>query len=657
VAADRVERKLAAILAADMVGYSRLMEADEEGTIARQKVHRAELVDPEIAAHGGRIVKTTGDGMLVEFASVVDAVKCAIAVQQSLAESEVNVPEDQRIHYRVGINLGDIVIDGDDILGDGVNVAARLEGLAEPGGVCISDVVHQSVAGKLDLAFDDLGDQQVKNIERPVRVYRVRTDAEMTGSVLATSAKRAARWKLPGVAAVLVAIIAAGGLAWWQPWAPNVEPALVQRTATSLPDKPSIAVLPFDNLSGDPEQEYFADGMAEDVITDLSKLSALFVIARNSSFQYKGQAVDAKRVGRELGVKFILEGSVRRAGDQVRINTQLIDAQTGGHLWAERYDGRLADVFALQDSVRERIVAALAVHLTAGEENRFARRDTDNVAAYDAFLQGWEHFNRRTPGDFVKAVGYLERAIELDPDYGRAHAALATIYWKSWLWSVMTMSPAIASPWTRMLDIPVVYAPDEAKKYLEVAMRNPNALGHQVASEMRLYDREFDAAVTEAERAITLNPNDSSSYIALAQALIFAGREEEAMQFVDRAARLDPHAGVNLFLSGLVRFSAPQLDQAATLFERALERSPFNREWNIPLTSAYSHLGRDQEARKALGNFGGGLLTVGSILENWPFGDPEVAELFGSGLIKAGMCCERDVQEYVARVRQEKLAR
>jgi TolB-like protein len=549
-----------------------------------------------------------------------------------------------------------VIAEGDDLHGDGVNVAARLEGLAEPQGICISGSAFEQVRDKMAVGFEDLGNQQVKNIERPVRAYRIQIDAVEAGRVVVAMSTKLQRWKWPAATAVvvLVALMVAGhfGVFPIRSQSPNVEPASDESAALPLPEMPSIAVLPFENLSNDPEQEYFADGMAEDIITDLSKLSALFVIARNSSFQYKGQTVDVKQVGRELGVNYILEGSVRRAGDQVRINAQLINAETGGHLWAERYDGKIDDVFALQDSVRERVVSALAVQLTKGEEEQVTHRETDNVAAYDAFLQGWEHYQRRTPGDVAKARGYFEHAIELDPQYGRAHAALAILYWKSWLWSVNTISPSMQSPWTRMLNIPVVYAPDRAKEYLEVAMRTPNALSHQVASELFLHDRKFGSAIAEAERAITLNPNDPTSYVAMGQALIFAGRAEEAVQFIERATRLDPHSAVNLYLLGLVRFSAALLDQAVTLFERALERSPFNREWNIPLTATYAHMGQDAAARTALGNFGGGLMTVANIMENWPFKDSAVAKRFGAGLVKAGMCCEHDVEDYVARLRR-----
>jgi TolB-like protein/predicted Zn-dependent protease len=419
-----------------------------------------------------------------------------------------------------------------------------------------------------------------------------------------------------------------------------------------LPDRPSVAVLPFDNMSGDPEQAYFADGMTEDIITDLSKISGLFVIARNSSFAYKGTQTDVRTIARELGVKYVLEGSVRRAGNDVRINAQLIDSATGGHIWAERYDGELADVFDLQDNVTRKIVTALAVQLTTSEQDRLADKGTRNVRAYDAFLQGWEHYRRRTPDDFAKAAGFLENAMALDPEYGRAQAALALIYWKSWVWSVLTMSPSIHATWTRRLDIPVVYAPDRARELLELAMRNPTPLAHQVASEMHWRNGRYDKAVDDANRAIALNANDAAGYVAMAEALIFAGRPTEALPFVETAARLDPHSADNLYLLGLVDFSLGHLESAAALFERALKRSPFSQWWKAPLAATYAHLGRDEEARAALGDYGGGLYTVQDIVDLWPFKDVQVAGRFASGIVKAGVCCAENLTRYLADLRQ-----
>jgi TolB-like protein/class 3 adenylate cyclase len=414
-----MERKLTAILAADVVSYSRLMEVDEAGTLAALKAHREDLIDPEIAQHHGRIVKLMGDGALVEFASVVDAVACAVTIQAGMIGRNEDLDEKRRIEFRIGVHLGDVIVEGDDLYGDGVNVAARLEGLAKRGGICISQQAYDQIETKLDLAYEDLGEQQVKNIARPVRAYRVLREGEAPPEPETPKRRGSTARQFIGSAAVLLVVVAGLVLGWWQPWVPEEEPASIERLGFPLPDKPSIVVLPFNNMSDDPSQDYFTDGMTEDLITDLSKISGLFVIARNSSFSYKGRQTDVRTIARELGVRYVLEGSVRRAGDNVRINAQLVDASTGGHLWAERYDGERQDVFALQDSVTERIVSALAVHLTAGEKAQVARRETNNIAAYDAFLQGWEHYRRHTPGDFAKAADFFERSVKLDPQYGR----------------------------------------------------------------------------------------------------------------------------------------------------------------------------------------------------------------------------------------------
>jgi adenylate cyclase len=368
-------RRLAAILAADVAGYSRLMGVDEEGTHERLKAHLAELVNPTIAEHRGRVVKNTGDGFLAEFASVVDAVRCAAEVQRGMAEREAGTPEDRRIRFRVGINLGDVIAEEHDIFGDGVNVAARLEGLAEPGGVFISNTVHDQVRDRLPFAFEDLGEQQVKNIARPVRVYRVRNDADPLASQPTSSAP------LP------------------------------------LPDKPSIAVLPFANMSGDPEQEYFADGMVEEIITSLSRIRWLFVIARNSTSSYKGQAIDPKQVGRELGVRYILEGSVRKAGGRVRITAQLIDAIAGAHLWADRFDGSLEDVFDLQDRVASSVAGIIEPALQSAETARSANRPTSDLTAYDLYLRAYA-MTLSSAARFAEALRLMELAIERDPRYG-----------------------------------------------------------------------------------------------------------------------------------------------------------------------------------------------------------------------------------------------
>jgi TolB-like protein/class 3 adenylate cyclase len=383
LAAERVERRLAAILAADVAGYSRLMGADEEGTLARLKALRRELADPKIKEHRGRIVKTTGDGLLIEFASVVDAVRCAVEVQREMAERNADVSPDRRIEFRMGINLGDIMKDGRDIYGDGVNVAARLEALAEPGGICVSRVVRDQVRDKVDFSFEDMGEQQVKNIARPVRAHRI---------VLAD-----------------------------EPSVPPVNPPdPTTALLLPLPQKPSIAVLPFENMSGDREQEYFADGVVEDIITALSRLAWLFVIARNSSFTYKGKTVDMKQVGRELGVRYLLEGSVRKAGSRVRITGQLIDTTTGAHVWADRIDGELEDIFELQDQVTSEVVGAIEPKLRLSEIARAARKPTDSLDAYDLFLRALAEGHKMTLDGNRQAIRLLQRALAIDPSYAPA---------------------------------------------------------------------------------------------------------------------------------------------------------------------------------------------------------------------------------------------
>src|SRR5450830_1567807 len=379
MAEARVERRLAAILAADVAGYSRLMSADEEGTLAQLKAYRRELVDPKIAEHRGRIVKTTGDGALVEFASAVDAVRCAMEIQRALAERNAAIPEDRRIEFRIGINVGDIIVDEGDIYGDGVNIAARVETLASPGAICLSENAYQQMKGKLTLDVSDMGEQQLKNIAQPVRVYLVRLD---------------------GATATV---------------------------APTLPDKPSIAVLPFANMSGDPEQEYFADGISEDIITGLSKLRWFFVIARNSSFTYKGKAVDIKRVSRELGVRYVLEGSVRKGGNRVRITAQLIDAATNNHIWADRYDGDLTDIFALQDEITEKVVAAIEPKLLEAEGIRSQSRSPEDLGAWDMLIQANSLFWRLTKADSQAAIAILKQAVARYPSYAPAHSMLAFV--------------------------------------------------------------------------------------------------------------------------------------------------------------------------------------------------------------------------------------
>jgi adenylate cyclase len=540
-----LQRRLAAILAADVVGYSRLMGADETGTLTRLKTHRSELIDPAIAARGGRMVKLMGDGALIEFASAVAAVECAVEIQRAMALRNAGVPEAERIGFRIGVNLGDVIVEGDDIYGDGVNVAARLEGLAEPGGVCISAKVHDEVRDRLELGFDDLGEQEVKNIARPVRVYKV---------VLSPAGE-------PG---------RSGGAA----------------PLPSLPDRPSIVVLAFQNMSGDPEQEYFADGIAEDVITDLSKISGLFVIARNSAFTYKGKPVNLQEVSRELAVRYVLEGSVRKAGSRVRITAQLIDGTSGGHVWAERYDRELTDIFEVQDEVTGEIVAALKVHLTPDERRRVESRGTGSLEAHDRLLRGRQLFWQLSRESIAQAQTLFEEAIALDADFCLAHAYLAFSHAQQ---AVNRWSPDPEGSLQRaqeLVDRALTLDPTEAE-------------AHYVQGIVHLWqEKNVDQAIADAGRAIALDPNFARGYGSLGAALHYAGRSEEALEHLATMARLDPHhpPSYQHFVAQSL-FALGRFEGAVQALKARLARQPYSDVSRVLLAACYGHLGRADEAR------------------------------------------------------------
>jgi TolB-like protein/class 3 adenylate cyclase/Flp pilus assembly protein TadD len=650
-----MERRLAAILAADVVGYSRLMSNEEEGTLVRLKAYHDEVADPTIAKHKGRIVKLMGDGLLAEFASVVDAVRCAVKIQESMREHSADQPEDQRIQLRIGVNLGDVIIDGEDIYGDGVNIAARLEGLAEVGGICISRVVFDQVKGKVEIGFADLGAQKVKNISEPVQTFKVLLDSPTTEHIIVATpaAKRTSRW--PMVAGGLIALVLlSGAFLWLRPWESTIEPISVEAMAFPQHDGPSIAVLPFANMSDDPAQEYFVDGMTEDLITDLAKIENLFVIARNTVFTYKGKSVVVPDVARELGVKYVMEGSVRRVGEVVRINAQLIDGASGAHIWAERYDGVLTDIFALQDKVTSEIIAQLQITLTPDERNRRESGGTDNPDAHDAYLRGWQLYRRYTPGDFAEAIPHLKRAVELDPDYGQAWAALASIYWityrKGYAWSlIVNPDPANAVSW--------VGSRDKAEIHLRQAMRNPTPLAHQVESQVSWDYRQFDRALREAGQAVALNHNDPAGHLALAWALIFAGNAEAAIASAEIAMRLDPNfPGSSFFALGAAQLMLERYEEAQATLQRALAFRPNEFGIMLPLSIAYARTGQQAEARAALQTFDENLTLNAPKIETympwWPFRRETDVRLFGGGLIKAGLCCEKQFEAYVENLRQ-----
>jgi TolB-like protein/class 3 adenylate cyclase len=479
----RVERRLAAIFAGDVAGYSRLMGQDEAGTLARLRALRRELLDPKIAEHKGRIVKTTGDGLLVEFPSVVEAVACALAIQRAMSERNAEIRADQRIEFRIGVNLGDVIVEEGDIHGDGVNIAARLEGIAEPGGICISDDAFRQVRGKVEAEFADIGEQSLKNIARLLRVYRI-------------------------------------GLS-----AATEQPA-TSPTALPLPDKPSIAVLPFANMSGDPEQEYFADGMVEEIITALSRIRWLFVIARNSTFTYKGRPVDVNEVGRELGVRYVLEGSVRKAGTQVRITGQLIDALTGTHLWADRFDGSLEDVFELQDRIAVSVAGVIEPALQAAEMRRSAGRSTTDLTAYDLYLRALATFFPITKERVFEALGLIEQAIAIDRHYGPA-LALAAI-------SHMQL---VRDGWAEEPETSRRKAGDLARQALQATDNDPGILAN-AAHVLGQFGEDIGAMIGLVDRALALNPSFARGWYVSGLLRTFAGEPDLAIEHLETALRL-----------------------------------------------------------------------------------------------------------------------
>jgi adenylate cyclase len=576
-------RRLAAILAADVAGYSRLMGEDEEGTLAALKAIRRELADPKIKEHRGRIVKTTGDGLLLEFASVVDAVRCAVEVQRELAERNADVPPNRRIELRIGINLGDIIKDGRDIYGDGVNVAARLEALAEPGGICVSRVVRDQVRDKLAFSFEDMGEQQVKNITRPIRVHRI---------VLGEKSNRAET--------------AMGG--------PEQNPPL------ALPDKPSLAVLPFQTMSRDPEQEYFSDGMVEEIITALSRIKWLFVIARNSSFTYKGQAIDVKRVGRELGVRYVLEGSVRKAGQRVRITAQLIDTVADTHLWADRFDGLLEDVFELQDQVATKVAGVIEAALEAAEMRRSAIRPTKDLTSYDLYLRALQQTRSGEAAEYIGALELLDQAIERDPRYGPALSLAALCHFALHL-----------GGWTSTPDANRRQGLDLAARAARVAGDDPVAIG-RAAYVLGYFEGDLNAATALIDHSLELNPSYSDGWRWSGWIRLWAGQPDLAIEHFESALRLNPlePAQGTLMRIGVGHFFSRRFEEARTMLLRSLQ---VHQSW-VPsyrfLASCYAHMGRFDEARETVERLGNMTNVLVPSATQWR--NPEHRELYLSGL-------------------------
>jgi adenylate cyclase len=541
-------RRLAAILAADVAGYSRLIGADEEGTINRLRSIRAELIDPKITEHRGRIVKTTGDGLLAEFSSVVDALRCATEWQHEMAEQIAAAPDDSRIEFRIGVHQGDIVVDDRDIFGDGVNVAARLEGLAEPGGICVSARVQEDVAGRLDLTLDDMGEQNLKNIARPVRVYRVR---------LVT--------------------------------AENTPKLMRAENEPTVPDKPSVAVLPFANMSSDPEQEFFADGISEDVITALSRYPSLFVIARNSSFSYKGRAVDVKKVGRELGVRYVLEGSLRKFGNRIRVTAQLVEAETGKHVWAERYDRDLAGIFALQDEITGAVTVAVTPAIADAELRRAMRKQPANLDAWAAYQRGLWHLTKATADDNEVAQRHFEQAIDLDSSFSGGYRGLAMAQFEAAAFQKCSLSDMQRSvePLARRA-VALDGADAEARSCLGLAL---------------LLRGDHDGALAEHERALMISPNLAFAHGQTGTTLVFSGQPEEGLASLHTSIRLDPRdtfSAIRLMHIASALYFSGKYEAAVEAAKRTIRSYP-----DFPLTyrwfaAALAQAGKIDEAKEAL---------------------------------------------------------
>jgi adenylate cyclase len=575
-----MDRKLAAILAADVVGYSALMEADEAGTHERLKAGRKELFEPEIARHHGRVFKVMGDGMLAEFGSVVDAVECAVALQRGLAERNAAVPEEQRIQVRIGINLGEVIVEGDDRYGEGVNIATRLEQLAEPGGIYVSGKVAKEVEKRLAFGFEPMGEQKVKNLAEPVSVFRIKLDDTPARGLARLPSRRVWPWAAAIAAALLVI---AGAWFAWRPPAP--ETAVVAPDPVVADARPSLVVLPFANLSDDKEQGYLADGITEDLTTELARVPGLFVISRNAAFTYKGKAVAPAQIAKDLGVRYILEGSTRRAGEAMRINAQLIDTRTGGHVWAERFDGRWAEVFALQDKVVANVAGTLKLKLVPSSAEEAG--GTNNAAAYDAWLRGWDLRKRDSVEDFVKAADYFKQALALDPQFGAADAALAYIYWDA------------NEPRQKALGISWEENNAKLLEHLDAAAKHPSTDYYGMLAQLLVRQQKSDEAIAALQKAIALNPSESWIYEDMSQALTFNGRAADGLAFLDSAMRVDPGwTPRRYYLQGLAYFSQDRFADAVTSLEKIDFQSGdfWSKYYALQvLLPAYGHLDRDAE--------------------------------------------------------------
>jgi adenylate cyclase len=620
MAEEGFKRKLTAILSADAVGYSRLMEDNEEATIQTLNTYRNSMANL-IVQHSGRVVDMTGDNLMAEFSSVVDAVKCAVETQKQMSERNADLPDNRRMLFRIGVNLGDIVEEDNRIYGDGVNIAARLEGLAEGGGICISGTAYDQLKNKLELGYQYLGEHSVKNLRAPVRVYKVLMEPEAVGKIIGEK-RKTKRWLTLAAAVVLLI-----GLAGWYLYieqSKRIEPASVQKMAFPLPDKPSIAVLPFNNMSG---EEYFSDGLSEEIITALSKITKLFVIARNSSFSYKGKPVRIKQVAEELGVRYVLEGSVRKAEDRVRITAQLIDALNGHHLWAERYDRDLKDIFALQDEITMKVINSLQVELTEGEHARLWAKGTDKLDAYLKSLRARELYLTQTKENNDIARRTAEEAIALDPEYAPPYHVLSITHYMDILFGT-TKSPQQSM--TQAVEL-VQNA---------ITLDDSYALAHGWLGFLLAYSRKYEESIMEAQKCVALDPNGAHGYLYLSMVYRFAGRHEEAVQAIEKAIRLNPIPPNTYFREACqTYYFVGRYEEAIAEGKKAVTLSPNDPLAHSRLAVAYNLAGRQEEARieaaevlRLAPKFS--LVRVGKLM---PFKNEADREFVISALRKAGL--------------------
>ncbi|MBF8260168.1 MAG: adenylyl cyclase class-3/4/guanylyl cyclase [Actinobacteria bacterium] len=624
-----MKRKLAAILSADAVGYSRLMEQDEGRTHDTLKAH-LHVMGSQVEKHGGRVIAIHGDNLLAEFASVVDAVRCAVEIQKEIKERNEELPEASRMSFRIGINLGDVIEEEGNIFGDGVNVAARLESLADPGGICISRSVHDHVKGKLTVGYQSLGAHSVKNIAEPVQVHRIVPEPDAFGKAVGRAWYRLKQWQKVAVAIGMAILQVFLGLAVKKyidhAGSSGMFSFLTEKTAMPLPDKPSIAVLPFENMTGDPRQEYFTDGFTEQIITSLSKIPALFVISRNSTFTYKGKPVKVQQVSKELGVRYVLEGSVQKTSGRIRINVQLIDAISGQHVWAESYDRDLKDIFGLQDEVILKIASAMSVNLTAGEQARAWAEGTKSLEAYLKLMQSREYFRKGNRESNALARRLAEEAIALDPKYANAYAKLgATHMVDVWLGTTRPKdSIAKAIEWTQKA----------------LAMNGSLADARSRLGTLYSWSGRHDEGIAEAERGVELDPNSAQANIELAMVLRYAGRSKEAIPVIQKALRLEPMApDIHIQQLALAYFQTGDCKQAIAVGEKGLKRQPDHLVSHVIMAAVYGSCDREKEARQEAAEVLriNPKFTVESFTSVIPYKNPADRERTAQGLRKAGL--------------------